>query len=253
MLADTDEQIDDKPILRRKKARSNPDLDETEPTAGAVPDYDDDDLPPMPARTRSSGGWNVAEHGPLVVWTSVGAGVLILLLLYIFFSSRPSSVPSGPTNAVATETTETKDTEVAETEKPAVDESKAKEETAAPAGGSALLRQKDKANGAKTLKPSGKTTEPAAGPSDSPKSEDEGTQKPAGSLKADSPSSEEANNSGHANKKAASADAKSGFDVKTAVAMAGAVHGQSGNAAKIGRTISPFSSAAVDNTTFHSA
>jgi peroxiredoxin len=253
MLADTDEQIADKPILRRKKARSNPDLDETEPTAVAVPDYDDDDLPPMPARTRSSGGWNVAEHGPLVVWTSVGAGVLILLLLYIFFSSRPSSVPSGPTNAVATETTETKDTEVAETEKPAVDESKAKEETAAPAGGSSLLRHKDKANGAKTLKPSGKTTEPAAGPSDSPKSEDEGTQKPAGSLKADSSSSEEANNSGHANKKAASADAKSGFDVKTAVAMAGAVHGQSGNAAKIGRTISPFSSAAVDNTTFHSA
>jgi|GEM_PF-97269 len=259
MLADTDEQderVADKPILRRKKARTNPELDETdsESIAVAVPDYDDDDLPPMPARTRSSGGWNVAEHGPLVVWTSVGAGVLILLLLYIFFSSRPSSVPSAPANAVATETSETKDAEVAETEKPAVDASKATDDTAEPSGGSSLLRHKDKANGAKTLKSSGKTAEPAAGTSDSPKTDDEGTQKPAGSLKRESSSSKEGSkDSSHASKKGSSPDAKSGFDVKTAVAMAGTAHGGGGTSAKIGRTIAPFSAAAVDNTTFHSA
>ncbi len=256
MLADTDEQIADKPILRRKKARTNSDLDEadSEPSAVAVPDYDDDDLPPLPARVRSSGGWNVAEHGPLVVWTSVGAGVLILLLLYIFFSSRPSSVPSAPTNAVATETSETKDAEVAETEKPVVDTSKTTEDTTAPSGRPSLLRHKDKVNGAKTLKSSGKTAEPGAGTSDSPKTEEDGTQKPSGSLKRESSSSEEAiKDSSHASKKASSPDNKSGFDVKTAVAMAGAVGGGSGNGAKIGRTIPPFSAAAIDNTTFHSA
>ncbi len=281
MLADTDEQdeqVAGKPILRRKKGRTNPDLEEVEATAEALPDYDeDDDLPALPARPRARGGWSVAERGPLVVWTCVGAGVLMLLLLYVLFSALRSSPPAAPTNSAVAETPETNDSEVAESDKPASNKSDAIESTA-PSGGTSLLRHKNKDNQdkdgkdkdnkdkgsnkdgkdgvseAKALKPKGKTAEPAAGSSDSPKTDEEGTQKPAGSLKSESSPAEEASkDSVGGTKKPATADAKPGFDVKTAVAMAGATHGTSGSASRIGRTIAPFSAAAVDNTTFHSA
>ncbi len=101
MLADTEEQDEQTgeqlPRLRRNKPRTKADADEAESIATVEIDVDDDDLPPAPAPTRSRprGGWALPERGPLIVWTCVGAGVLVLFLIYVLFSTRGSSPPEA--------------------------------------------------------------------------------------------------------------------------------------------------------------
>src|SRR5580704_10843429 len=189
MLADTDEQHEQVggqlTPLRRDKPRTKADADDAESIATVEIDVDDadDDLPPAPGRSRSRGGWAVPERGPLIVWTCVGAGVLILLLIYVLFSTRGSSVPDAAASPPSVIDTEPKTSEVAESEKGTSDKSDATEgdSTATPAGTPSLLRHKEKESPKKPL--NGKAT-PAAKPGTQKSEESQATDpKPVGQGK----------------------------------------------------------------------
>src|SRR5580704_16883397 len=187
MLADTeeqDEQVGEQlPALRRHKPRTKADAEEAESIATVEMDIDDEDLPPAPRRSHSRGGWAVPERGPLIVWTCVGAGVLILLLIYVLFSTRGSSVPDAAASPPSVIDTEPKTSEVAESEKGTSDKSDATEgdSTATPAGTPSLLRHKEKESPKKPL--NGKAT-PAAKPGTQKSEESQATDpKPVGQGK----------------------------------------------------------------------
>ena len=76
--------------------RTNLGTDEGDALPTVEMDIDEQDgLPLPPARAmRAPGGWRPAQQGPIVIWTCVGAGVCLLLLLYVMFSTEPSSVRS---------------------------------------------------------------------------------------------------------------------------------------------------------------
>ncbi len=272
MLTDTeveDREVGDNVSLARgnksrTKIRTNAGADEREALPAVPADIEDEEedpnlgLPPLPPRVRTRGGLAAAERGPIVVWTCVGAGVLVLLLVYVLFSSRPTSVPTvTPTQAAAPDTEE-KSSEVAETDKTAADKS-APDKSDAPEGAveaRSLLGRKGKEIAKKPLKgknpatglsPSGASSEDADATEQ--KSSDQTATKPA-QAKPD----EEANTSPGTNgDKKANTAAKEPIDPKTAVAASGAGHATKPPGGGIGRTIPPFSAAAVDNTTFHFA
>jgi len=234
MMGDTDEsdeQLGEQPApLRRKKPRTKADADDAESIATVDMEDDYDALPPAPARSRSRGGWNVAERGPLIVWSCVGAGVLILLLLYVLFSTRPSNVPEATATPQTAAETDSKGSEVADSDKPA--------EKAGPAETGSTPDAAEKEAPRTPLKGSQKGAPPAAAPGGENSEEANASgQKSTGSLaRNQQPRAEH-----------------TPFDVKTAVAAADAERKKPAGAGKIGREIPPFSASAIDNTTFHSA
>jgi peroxiredoxin len=267
MLADTEEQEEQSaeklPALRRNKPRTKADGDEIDTIATVEMDVEDEDdgLPPAPSapgRWRSRGGWTVPERGPLVVWTCVGAGVLLLLLVYVLFSTRPSSLPETPAGATAISDTETKAPEVAEADKEPVEKPDATE-----GGGSAssvaegsLLGSKNKGNEA-AKKPLKSQQKDAGPPAAGEKSDDATDQQSAAQGKTGfepaRPGEATQSRRGVLGRHKANPPAKTPFDAKTAVAAAGSSREAVSRAGLIGRTIPSFSAAAVDNTTFHSA
>jgi len=261
MLADTDEQ--DERVggqltpLRRDKPRTKADADDAESIATVEIDDEDDDLPPAPGRSRSRGGWAVPERGPLIVWTCVGAGVLILLLIYVLFSTRGSSVPDAAASPPSVIDTETKTSEIAESEKGTSDKSDATEgdSTATPAGTPSLLRHKEKESPKKPL--NGKATDPAAKPGAQKSEESEATDpKPVGQSKPESAGAQSeaaASHTGTIARKSGKSIGKSPFDPKTAIALAGTGRPASSATGQIGNAVASFSASAIDSTTFHSA
>jgi peroxiredoxin len=266
VLNDTDEQDEsgpaNVPTIRRKRSKTGTEVDGI-PVARADHDDDDDDyLPPPPARARSRGGWMVAERGPVVVWTSVGAGVLVLLLLYIFFSSRPTSVPAlPPAQPVANENeSDANSSQVAESDKK--EKPDAAENADTPGNGTSLLRHKDKdkantgkANADKPSKADKKGDSSSGGTSEDA---DAAPQKSGGMLKPDAAPADAGEEGGKTEtgslgRKELSPRAKNSVDAKTALAMAGAGHKGTSGAGEVGLAIPPFSAAAVDSTTYHSA
>jgi peroxiredoxin len=258
MLDDTAEQDESPanvPMIRRRRSKTSGET-ETIPIARADHDDDDDDhLPPPPSRVRSRSGWMVAERGPIVVWTSVGAGVLVLLLLYIFFSSRPSSVPETPPSQAVTSDndSDTNSSQVAESDKKVKPDAAEKTET--PTKHPSLLGRKDKAK-ATDDKPTKADKKGDSSSSGGSEDADAAPQKSGGMLKPDSaPADAEEGGkteTGSLGRKQLGPVAKKSVDGKTALAMAGAAHKGTG-ADQIGQTIPPFSAAAVDSTTYHSA
>lgn len=241
MLADTEEQDEQTgeqlPRLRRNKPRTKADADEAESIATVEIDVDDDDLPPAPAptRSRSRGGWALPERGPLIVWTCVGAGVLVLFLIYVLFSTRGSSPPEAASSPPVASDSDAKTSEVAESEKATGDKSDATEAESAstPAGAPSLLRHKEK----NEKGVNGKAADPAAKPGAQKTEDTEASESRTGTL---------------ARKKAKSI-AKTPFDPKAAVALAGTGRSGSSGTGQVGAVIPAFSSSATDNTTFHSA
>jgi peroxiredoxin len=239
MLADTEEQDEQTgeqlPRLRRNKPRTKADADEAESIATVEIDVDDDDLPPAPARSRSRGGWALPERGPLIVWTCVGAGVLVLFLIYVLFSTRGSSPPEAASSPPVASDSDAKTSEVAESEKATGDKSDATEAESAstPAGAPSLLRHKEK----NEKGVNGKAADPAAKPGAQKTEDTEASESRTGTL---------------ARKKAKSI-AKMPFDPKAAVALAGTGRSGSSGTGQVGAVIPAFSSSATDNTTFHSA
>jgi peroxiredoxin len=263
MLADTeeqDEQVGEQlPALRRHKPRTKADAEEAESIATVEMDIDDEDLPPAPRRSHSRGGWALPERGPLIVWTCAGAGVLVLFLIYVLFSTRGSSVPEAASSPPAATDSDAKTSEVAEAEKPTGEKSDATEAESAstPAGAPSLLRHKEKNENEgpkKVLKR--KSADPAVKPG-TQKTEDAEAidQKPAGDTKtepADTKTETSETRTGTIARKSAKSIAKPPVDPKTAVALADTGRSGSSGAGQVGAAIPPFSASATDNTTFHS-
>jgi peroxiredoxin len=263
MLDDTAERDEsgpaNVPMIRRKRSKTSAEMDSI-PVAQADHDDDDDYLPPPPSRARARGGWMVAERGPIVVWTCVGAGVMMLLFLYIFFSSRPSSTPAAPSAQTVTEDTDAdaNSAQVAETDKK--DKADAADDGKTSTKGPSLLGRKDigKAKADKSSTADKKGDSSTGGTTDDA---DAAPKKPGGMLHPDSaPADSEVGKTetGSPARKELSPpsknplDGKNPLDVKTALAMASAAQKGSG-AGQIGQTIAPFSAAGVDSTTYHSA
>jgi peroxiredoxin len=265
MLADTEEQEEHSgeklPTLRRNKPRTKADAEDAELAATVEMNVDDedDDLPPPPSRSRSRGGWSVAERGPIIIWTCVGAGVLILLLVYVLFSGRSSSSPqTAVTPPAATDTEQASD---------AGDSDRSTEKADAAGGDSSsaegsLLRRKHEAEAKKADEEKKTTGAPAAPLSKKPADTDKADEKPAGAAgKADkseaepapTKSEDAAPKGGAMARQKSTPIARTSFDEKTAVALADVGHVAASASGQIGSTVPAFSASAIDNTTYHSA
>ncbi len=166
--------------------------------------------------------------------------MLVALLLYVLFSSRPSSLPSETPTAATVPDTDAKASEVAETEKAPADKPDAIDGAPAAAEKGSLLGRKGKEIGKKPLKALGK--EPASTGAADQGSEDAGAtkQKSGAQTKPDE----------EADRRTPNGAAKESFNSKTAVAALGAGHpGKPGHRTND----SSFSASAIDSTTFHSA
>ena len=160
---------------------------------------------------------------------------MVLFLIYVLFSTRGSSPPEAASSPPVASDSDAKTSEVAESEKATGDKSDATEPESAstPVGAPSLLRHKEKnEKGA-----NGKAADPAAKPGAQKTEDTEASESRTGTL---------------ARKKAKSI-AKTPFDPKAAVALAGTGRSGSSGTGQVGAVIPAFSSSATDNTTFHSA
>jgi thiol-disulfide isomerase/thioredoxin len=273
MLADTDEQEEQStqslPPLRRKKppsvTRTNLGTDEGDALPTVEMDIDEQDgLPLPPARAmRAPGGWRPAQQGPIVIWTCVGAGVCLLLLVYVMFSTSSSSAPPVAPTTSAPPVVEKPDAkpEVADSEPNAATKAEAADKV--PASGKAsLLRNPDKGSD-KPSHPSLKKT--GATPRAPGSSEEEAAQPNSASLRQTLPLQGRAATGADAGMigvavRPPQSGAGTPFDARPALAASAAGgngdHGGSPSGVgtgSLGRSIAPFSASAVDNTTYHSA
>jgi peroxiredoxin len=258
MLNDTEEQDEraggQLPTRRRRRPQST--VDDNDPSTLPTVEMDladeDDGLPPAPGRARPRGGWAVAERGPVIVWTCVGAGVLILILLYVLFSGGSSSGPLPAANPPTASNAEANDSEVAETG--GGDKAQAKEGDSAGEEGSLLRRKRAREKQLESTKKPLEDSQKSATPPEGKKSEqaDPTDQKVPAEGKGESTEQKPAGAAQHRprgiGRNNAGAIAEARIDPKSDLASTG-----SQGTGVIGRAIPPFSASAVDNTTFQSA